>query len=205
MGSPAAVKVIYLAHPLGSADPERTQNIERALRWYRWLVRCHDVAVVADWLLTALTHDESHRTLGVRLNSAVLPRVDEVWLCGGHVSPGMAAEAIVARNRGIEVVSCLHLGEEPPSIEETPSRPGPQVLPDDAGLLAVMARAVEEYKVENTVLRERMEGAERLVRMAIDNCKYMDHTDPDPCRCFGCDLGREWLGGYLGKGETVDH
>lgn len=108
------MKIIYLAHPLGAEEPARTENIARGLRWYHWLVNTQNAAVLADWLLTAMTHDETARDLGMRLNQALLALADEVWLCGGRVSAGMEAEAVLARSWGIPVMSLLHVGAEPP-------------------------------------------------------------------------------------------
>ena len=120
---PQRLRIIYLAHPLGAVEPQRTANIARAMRWYQHLFRHHPgIAVQASWILSAQVAEETQeeRDRGVAMDNALLPLCDEVWLCGDHVSPGMLAEARLAVSRGIQVRSILRAGGEPPVTHVEP-------------------------------------------------------------------------------------
>ena len=120
---PQRLRIIYLAHPLGAVEPQRTANIARAMRWYQHLFRHHPgIAVQASWILSAQVAEETQeeRGRGVAMDNALLPLCDEVWLCGDHVSPGMLAEARLAVSRGIQVRSILRAGGEPPVTHVEP-------------------------------------------------------------------------------------
>jgi hypothetical protein len=114
-----SLKVVYLAHPLGSVSREGTDaNLKRAMRWYKYLTQFYpEVAVVADWIVTCLVLDDrtpEDRVRGIAMNAAVLALCDEVWLCGGRISQGMRDEADLATQTNIPVFSLVHLGDEPP-------------------------------------------------------------------------------------------
>lgn len=98
--------VAYLAHPVGAPDEAGVQaNVQRGLRWLRWLVERTDLAVTAPWVghvLAFLGTDADAnagtgavhpiRARGMRDNLAVVDRCDLVVLCGDRVSSGMAEE-----------------------------------------------------------------------------------------------------------------
>jgi hypothetical protein len=73
------------------------------------------VAVVADWIVLSGQFSEEHRELGLRCDLALIERCDEVWLCGGRVSPGMALEAAHARELDKRVRDFTSLGYEAPT------------------------------------------------------------------------------------------
>lgn len=106
------MKVIYVAHALG-AGPDREANRARAARWCRWVALLGH-APVADWIILSGVFDESHRERGLAIDCELVERVDEVWLVGGRVSPGMQVEADHARRCGVTVLDLTELGEEPP-------------------------------------------------------------------------------------------
>lgn len=109
------MKVIYLAHPLG-AGPDREQNRANAARWVAWATRAHAVAVIADWIILSgeLAETPANRALGIASDLALIGRVDELWMVGGRISPGMEIEAARAREYGKPVVDLTHLGALPP-------------------------------------------------------------------------------------------
>ncbi len=114
------VKVVYMAHPVGH-EPERTENLKRARRWFRWLIDTHpDWAVTAPWLLYCETWDETpeHRRRGMSADLALLRRCDGIVLVGGSISPGMEDELDMAQELGMEVFDLTEQAEPPPPDSE---------------------------------------------------------------------------------------
>jgi hypothetical protein len=116
-------KVVYIAHALG-AGPDRESNRAKASRWVAWAAETQGVAPVADWIILSGQWDESHRDFtGLRIylelpasiDVALVARCDEVWLCGGRVSPGMTVEGKEAKRLGKPVFDLSDLGSEPPT------------------------------------------------------------------------------------------
>lgn len=109
------MKVVYVAHPLGSGE-DRERNRCNAAKWCAWLAKTYDVAPVADWITLSGEWDESptNRDLGLRIDVELVKRCDEIIMVGGRVSPGMAIEANAARMHGILVTDLTHLGYEVP-------------------------------------------------------------------------------------------
>ena len=100
-------KVVYLAHPVGGDVPGNLKSIER---WFLWVVRSFNVAVCVPWYLYVLKLDDelpADRQRGMRDDATILMRCDELWLCGDRVSPGMRAEAEVARQYGMPIKNLL--------------------------------------------------------------------------------------------------
>jgi hypothetical protein len=124
------VKVVYVAHPL-AGDFEG--NIAKALRWFGYFVKNYsEYAFVMDWVLACMVLDDrvpEHRTRGIGMNDVVLPRCDEVWFCGGHMSPGMQKEYGQAVQNGMTVASFVRYGSEPPEgrVEPQIEEKGPRV------------------------------------------------------------------------------
>ncbi len=108
IGAPA-MRVVYLAHPLGDGT-DRALNRANAARWVAWATLVHQVAVVADWITLSGELSEEHRELGLRCDLALIERCDEIWLCGGRVSPGMAKELAHAQQLGKRVVDLTFMG-----------------------------------------------------------------------------------------------
>jgi len=112
------VKLTYLAHPVG-LDIERTLNLERVRRWFRWaLDEYPDSAIVVPWLVYVqnLAETPENRTRGIRDDLAVLSRCDAILLVGGWLSPGMGEELDLARRLGLEVFNRIDMGNEPPEV-----------------------------------------------------------------------------------------
>jgi hypothetical protein len=109
------MRVIYLAHPLGSG-PDRETNRAAAAKWLAHFVG-NGVAVIADWIILSGEWAElpEKRALGMAANMALVARCDEVWMVGGRVSPGMKAEAEEARRLGKAVLDLTWMGALPPS------------------------------------------------------------------------------------------
>lgn len=108
--------VVYLAHPLG-AGPDREQNRANASKWVAWAA-AQGVAPIADWIVLSGQWEESPelRAKGLAIDCRLVELCDEVWLCGGRVSPGMKLEADHALEKGIRVVDMTELGYLPPKI-----------------------------------------------------------------------------------------
>lgn len=113
-------RLVYLAHPVGAPDAAGVRaNLERAKRWVAYVYRVYpDVSPVAPYITGAEVMDDhvpEQRSHGMRCNLTLLARCDEVWLCGGRVSPGMQVEADFARDAGVLVVDLCVCGSEPPA------------------------------------------------------------------------------------------
>lgn len=132
------MRVVYLAHPLGAKEPDRTENVKRAIRWYSYVAHHFpDVAIVADWILTAMVLDEEHRAQGIAMNFELMRTLlrrpmgtTELWLCGlndGKPSPGMRQEAAWAYWR--EWPTRIFAGLEPPARRVEPEVWRPSLLP----------------------------------------------------------------------------
>lgn len=106
------MKLVYVAHPLGTG-PDRDANRLRAIRWVKWVASLGH-APVADWIIYAQMWDDSHIDQALTIDVALVARCDEVWLCGGRVSPGMIVEREAAHQNLVHVVDQTHLGDEPP-------------------------------------------------------------------------------------------
>lgn len=107
------MKVVYVAHPLGHGEG-REANRRNASAW---VARIADlgVAPVADWIILSGEWAEDRRDEGLAIDMALVARCDEVWLVGGRVSPGMAAEAATAKVLGKPVRDLTSLGFTPPA------------------------------------------------------------------------------------------
>ncbi len=87
------MRLVYLAHCFGG-DPA---NLERAKQWLRWAAERArpDAFVLAPWIPLCETHADSDAELRAFMldgDCEVVQRCDELWLCGSHVSDGMAQE-----------------------------------------------------------------------------------------------------------------
>lgn len=99
------MRLIYLAHPFGGD----LANLFRAKAWLRWAaliaLESGDF-VVAPWIpLCEIfagqdAHSPDFRALMLNGDCEVVQRCDELWLCGSHVSEGMAQERDAASWQG---------------------------------------------------------------------------------------------------------
>jgi hypothetical protein len=121
------MKVIYLCHPVSG---DVAGNLANAKLWVRWVEENYPVAVVASWITECEIWDDDnpeHRKAGLARDLAVIERCDAVWLVGGRISSGMAAEAAHAEKFGLPINDLTNLGASPPSL--TPSPLTPYTLP----------------------------------------------------------------------------
>lgn len=100
------MKVVYVAHALGSG-PDRETNRANAAKWVAWVGLQY--APIATWITLSGEWDESWRKRGLAVDFALIERCDEVWLVGEHVSPGMKLEAAHASKIGKPVVDLTYL------------------------------------------------------------------------------------------------
>lgn len=110
------MRIIYLAHPLSG---NIAGNIQRAKRWYRWAVTNFEVAVIADWVITAEVLDDTnpgHRAQGIAMDVELIRVADEYWMVGGRISNGMREEEKAAYAANAKVRDLTWLGEEPPVV-----------------------------------------------------------------------------------------
>lgn len=109
-----------MAHPVSAQTPEGiTANLERAKRWYRWIVKTFNVSVVADWIVCCEVFDDASladRSHGLDMDIAQIERCDELWLVGGVISSGMHTEREAAEDFNVRVVNLTWLGLEPPDL-----------------------------------------------------------------------------------------
>lgn len=95
--------VVYVAHPLGRGE-DREANRRAAAEWCGWISETFHVAISADWIVLSGVWDESKREIGLATDMEMVSRADEVWQVGPRVSPGMEAEAELARSLGKPVL-----------------------------------------------------------------------------------------------------
>jgi hypothetical protein len=95
-------KLVYIASPY-AGDVER--NIDFARKACRYCIAQGHTPVAPHLLYTQMLDDgdPAQRELGLELGQRLLERSDELWVCGGRISSGMAAEIAAARNLGIPV------------------------------------------------------------------------------------------------------
>lgn len=106
--------VVYIAHPLGSGE-DRETNRFNAQKWAVRFAENYGIAPVVDWSVLAGFWDESKREQGMSIDLALIAKVDEVWLCGGRISNGMAIEKAEAERLGKTVRDFTFLGYDPPN------------------------------------------------------------------------------------------
>lgn len=117
-------KVVFIAHPL-SGDIKG--NVNKVLRICRDL-HTREIIPCAPYLAALHYLDDTvieHREIGIEANLECFRRkfIDELWLFGDRISPGMWQEILLAREMGIPIVA---------RTEET--RHAVRALADDDGL-----------------------------------------------------------------------
>lgn len=111
---------VYIAHPLSAPHFEgMAQNRLRAARWCAWAVRRYRVTTIADWVVlsSVLAETPENRAMGIECDLALIPLCRALWLVGGRLSSGMAAETEEAQRVAVPVIDLLHLGAEPPALD----------------------------------------------------------------------------------------
>jgi hypothetical protein len=95
-------RVVYIAHPLSG---DWAANIASAKRYVISAVRLGYAPVAPYIEIDGLLDDDSpeDRAAGIECDLAILPRCDELWLCGPRLSAGMREEMRVAVEHGIFV------------------------------------------------------------------------------------------------------
>lgn len=111
------MKIVYVAHPLGSG-PDREQNRRNAAEWCAFFAEHYNIAPVADWIVLSGIWDEqpNYRWRGIEIDKALVARCDEVWLCGGRISPGMQIEKDTAARLGVTVRDWTGCGYRVPAV-----------------------------------------------------------------------------------------
>lgn len=106
------MKLIYMAHPFGG-DP---RNLERAKRWYLWLVREFPRnAYECSWLVSCELLDDSDpfvRRAALARDFEIVRKCDALLFVGGEITKGMRAEAQLA----CAVLDLSMIGPEPPEV-----------------------------------------------------------------------------------------
>lgn len=122
------MKIVYIAHPLGQGA-DREGNRANAAHWVAWAAD-QGVAPIADWVILSGVWSEDRREEGLAIDKALIEVCDEVWLVGGRISPGMAAEKAHAGVCGITVRDYTHLGSRPPMGASRDDVPTPKCAGD---------------------------------------------------------------------------
>ena len=106
------MKIVYIAHPL-RGDVENNIKAVKALMKTIWDNYYTSVYPIAPWLhsVEVLSLDDSdpeQRKKGMQASLEMFKRksFDELWVCGSHVSEGMAQEIEWASDWGIPIRFC---------------------------------------------------------------------------------------------------
>lgn len=113
-------KIFYVAAPVSG---DVAGNVERALRWLKWLRhRYPQHTFIMPWVAALLSGeddaDPGARERGLIDCETTAARCDGIALVGGRVSSGMAREQAAVIRAGGETHDYTHLGEEPPQLDE---------------------------------------------------------------------------------------
>ena len=92
--------LVYVASPF-SGDVER--NIMNARRYCRFAAESGAVPLAPHLLLPQFISEKNEREAAMLMNRAILGRCDELWMFGGRITDGMAAEIAKAQKRRIPI------------------------------------------------------------------------------------------------------
>jgi len=112
-------KLIYMSAPVRPLEGETLEsNLARGRRWYKFLqLTAGDHAVfLAPWILSCELFDDDspeQRKAGMARQMEIIARCDEVWLVGGRVSSGMAAEKEAVLKLSRTCIDLTDAGPEP--------------------------------------------------------------------------------------------
>lgn len=114
-------KIIYIAHPIGGDVPgnlDRIQSIVKHIYANVNLPLFNNVVPLVPYYLDCLVLDDNdpvQRKTGLSNGLQLLSRpgiIDELWLFGPTISPGMREEVLTAFRHNIKVVSTNNLYEQ---------------------------------------------------------------------------------------------
>lgn len=102
------MKIVYIAHPIGG-------NVEANLKKVQRLIGAinrnfPDILPFAHYVVDCLCLNDDipeQRERGIKNDREFLRRgfIDELWLCGDHISKGMESEAKLAKSLNIPIVN----------------------------------------------------------------------------------------------------
>lgn len=97
-------KLIYIASPYAG---EIEQNVAFARKACRHAIQLGHTPIAVHLLYPQMLDDSNpvEREAGLRLGRRVLEVCDELWVCGGRISSGMAHEIAEAERLGIPIRS----------------------------------------------------------------------------------------------------
>lgn len=108
-------KIAYIAHPLSAPTIEQvTLNRFAAAQWAVWAMS-KGYSPSCSWIVLTglLVETPENRAAGLECDIALAITADELWLCGGRVSEGMAIERDAALAAGVIVMDYTSLGPLP--------------------------------------------------------------------------------------------
>lgn len=114
-------KLIYIASPY-AGDVE--QNVAFAKRACRHAISQGHTPIAVHLLYPQILDDNNpaEREIGLRLGHRVLESCDELWVCGGRISSGMAQEIAAAQRFGIPIRSINGQDIEPAEAPQSEMR-----------------------------------------------------------------------------------
>ena len=102
-------KVVYIAHPIAGDVAANLAALLKIVRHINTSPKYATVVPLVPYYADVLTLDDNvpeERAKGLANGQALIARegiIDEVWMCGHTISPGMKQEAFAAFKRGIPV------------------------------------------------------------------------------------------------------
>lgn len=95
-------KLVYIASPY-AGDVEK--NTRFAIDACRYCITQGHTPIAPHLLFTQMLDDSDpvQRETGLNLGHRLLAKVDEIWVCGDIISPGMASEIAEAAKLGIPI------------------------------------------------------------------------------------------------------
>lgn len=109
------MEIVYIAHPLAGGE---TDNRAKARRWIKWAWdHFPQLGFVADWILISEICNRDPNTIEreLQFDEEVVRRCDQLWLCGGRISPGMQREKNAAMQAKRKIFDLTSFGSEPPT------------------------------------------------------------------------------------------
>lgn len=108
-------------------------NIERALRWWRWLhIGFPEVVWTMPWYAGVIASDDTVpelRERGLRDNCEVARRCDALMACGPRISSGIRREGTALHEVGAELFQIEGINREPPRVHSARSVPWRRWVP----------------------------------------------------------------------------
>jgi hypothetical protein len=100
------MKTVYICHPIGGDVKNNVQKVTEICS----KIHNEDIIPVVPYLVSLQYLDDEvkeDRELGIDANLECFHRkyIDEVWLYGNRISPGMKQEILIARKYGVPVIA----------------------------------------------------------------------------------------------------